>query len=84
MQPIKPLFYVYGSSLRPRPLEPDTALYCRIHLSETQVLDFRWDVEGHEWRTSEYLGRLLSRGEVDLEMVDEAEIPEGVGWPRIA
>jgi hypothetical protein len=82
MQPIKPLFYVYGSSLRPKPLEPGTALYCRIYLSESQVLDFRWDVEGHEWRENDYIGRLLSRGEPDLEQIDQSEIPIDVGWPK--
>ena len=83
MERIKPYFYVYGSSLNPKPLDEGTALYCRVWISNSYPSDFRWDRDLREWCKSDYLGRLLSRGEPDIEQIDESEIPIDVGWPKL-
>lgn len=83
MQPIRPLFYVRGSVLHPAPLEPGTALYCRIYVSEYGYKDFKWNQSQSQWEESDYLGRLLSRGEPDLDQVSENDIPGTVPWPKI-
>ena len=87
MQPVQSLFYVYGSSLDSEPLDEGTALYCRLKMFDSEGAflaerDFKWDKGLDSWVPSEYLGRLLSRGEPTLDMVDESELPSWLSWPR--
>ena len=82
MERIEPSFYVYGHKKNPKPLDEGTALYCRIWNSDNYPEDFRWDSDLQEWCQSDYLWRLLSKGEIDLDRVEESEIPAYVGWPK--
>ena len=86
MQPVRPLFYVYGSSPNAEPLDEGTALYCRLKMFDSggaflAERDFKWDKGLDSWVPSEYLGRLLSRGEPTLDMVHESQLPDWINWP---
>ena len=81
MQPVQPLFYVYSSSPNSDPLDYGTALYSRVFISDFDIQDFKWDTELSSWVPSEYLGRLLSRGEPTLDQIDESKLPDGMSWP---
>ena len=81
MQPVRPLFYVYSSSPDSDPLDYGTAFYSRVFISDSDIQDFKWDTELSSWVPSEYLGRLLSRGEPTLDQIDESQLPEWIHWP---
>ena len=86
MQPVQPVFYVYGSSPNAEPLDEGTALYCRLKMFDSggaflAERDFKWDKGLDSWVPSEYLGRLLSRGEPTLDMVHESQLPDWINWP---
>lgn len=83
MQPIKFRFFVYGADLRPVPLKPGVALYARAYVSEYSHRDFRWDPISHNWVESDYLSRLASRGDPDLDNLDEKELPVGIPYPEL-
>ena len=83
LQPIRRLLFVYGAHLNPKPREFGTALYCRVFISDYVFRDFKWDPGSLSWQRSDYLGRLLSRGEPDLENLEERELPAEIGWPEI-
>jgi len=82
MQPIRFLYFVYGSELNPQPLDPGVALYARAWVNEFQCVDLRWDKDSQTWVRSEHLWRLISRGEPDLDSF-EAELPPGIPPPGI-
>jgi len=81
MQPVRPLFYVYSSSPDSDPLDYGSAFYSRVFISDSDIQDFKWDTELSSWVPSEYLGRLLSRGEPTLDQVDESQLPDWINWP---
>lgn len=83
MQPIRFTYYVYGSACHPQPLDPGTALYARAWISEYECRDFRWDPTLNSWCKSDYLWRLLSKGEVDLDRINAAQLPEGFPSPAL-
>lgn len=83
MQPIRPLFYVRGGPGDQDPMGYGTAIYCRVWIAEYDCRDFWWDKEKEEWVKSEYLGRLLSRGEPDLDQIEHSDLPEGFPWPQV-
>lgn len=83
MQPIKFRFFVYGAGPRPRPLSPGVALYARAYVSEYSVRDYRWDPDTHAWVKSDYFSRLASRGDPDIDNLDERDLPDGIPYPDI-
>ena len=81
LQPIRPLFYRRGGDDGSGPLDYGVALYCRIWVAEYDCRDFRWNKEAGSWETNVYVGRLLSRGEPDLDQIEHSDLPEGFPWP---
>ena len=83
MQPIKFAYFVYGSGTNLRPLDQGTALYARAWVREYECVDFWWDSSVSAWVESDHLWRLLSKGEVDLDSVDESDLPQGFPCPEL-
>jgi hypothetical protein len=67
-------YFVYGAAIDPKPLDPGTALYARVHESDHLYSDYRWDLASGSWEINEYLGHLMVTGAVDIENVDVADI----------
>ena len=53
-------------------------------MAEFDCRDFRWNKKIGRWETNDYVGRLLSRGEPDLDQIEYSDLPEGFPWPDIA
>jgi len=72
------MYFVYGAAIDPKPLDPETALYARVHESGHLYSDYRWDLVTGSWEVNEYLGHLLATGAVDVENVAVADMPANV------
>lgn len=83
MEPIKFSYFLYGAAPDPKPGDPGTALYARAWISEYRCLDLRWEQDLGSWVETEYLWRLLSKGDPDLDSIKESELPVGVTHPII-
>lgn len=84
MQAIEIRYFVYGAAVSPKPLDPGTALYARARVGETEISDFRWDPKICKWVDSDYLWRLLTKGDVDLDSVEEGELPDWMIPPTVS
>ena len=81
MQAIQIRYFVYGAAVNPKPLDPGTALYARAWVGETEITDFRWDPKICKWVESDYLWRLLTKGDVDLDHLEQSELPQDIPPP---
>lgn len=78
MEPLRVIYFVYGSEVSPKPLDPGTALYARVYVSEYLYDDYKWNTDTNEWGLNEYLGYLAATGSPDLDNVAEADLPAQV------
>lgn len=69
------MYFVYGSELRPQPLDPGTALYARVYEGQYLYSDYRWDPDTNTWVNTEYLGYLMVTGDPNLDNVAVADLP---------
>ena len=81
MRAIQISYFVYGAGVNPKPLEPGVALYARAWVGENEIADFRWDPKICKWVESDYLWRLLTKGDVDLDYLEQSELPQDIPPP---
>jgi len=83
MEPVTITYFVYGSSCKPRTYAEGTALYARAWVAEFDFRDLRWHPGKSEWVSTDYLMRLISRGEPDLENLHPRDLPDSIPLPVI-